>query len=258
MFHNIFETHAHYDEDCYAPTLHDTLLEQHRLGVQSIINCGFNIASSRRSVALAEHYAFVYAAVGVFPLEAEGLPENWQEEIESLARQPKVVAIGEIGLDYHSGKEKRDVQSNVFVRQMELARDMGLPIQVHTRDADADTIALLQTHKPRGLIHRFASSPKAGSAYLDLGMYLGIGCNITYPAFSHVLETVRSMPLERLVLETDSPFLPPAWMAGQITASDTIVYVAKAVAEARGDVSPQEVLNITCENASKLFLNGRA
>lgn len=258
MLHNIFETHAHYDEACYAPALHDILLEQRRRGVQSIINCGSSLASSRRCVALAEHYELIYAAVGVFPLEAEGLPKGWLEEIGSLAQQPKMVAIGEIGLDFHMGMGKRDIQSEVFVRQMELAKDMGLPIQVHTRDADADTIALLQAHRPRGLIHRFASSPKAGCAYLDLDMYLGIGCNITYPAFAHVLETVRSMPLERLVLETDSPFLPPAWMAGQISTSDMIVYVAEAVSEARGDVSPQEVLDITCENATKLFLKGGA
>lgn len=258
MLHNIFETHAHYDEACYAPALHDTLLEQSRRGVRAIINCGFNLASSRRSVALAEEYAFIYAAAGVFPLEAEGLPEGWLEEIGSLAQRPKVVAIGEIGLDFHMGTNKRELQAEVFIRQMELAKEMGLPIQVHTRDADADTIALLRAHRPQGLIHRFASPPKAGLAYLELGMYLGIGCNITYPAFAHVLETVRSMPLERLVLETDSPFLTPAWMEGQISTSDMIAHVAQAVSAARGDVSAQAVLDITCENATRLFLEGRA
>lgn len=258
MLANIFETHAHYDEACYAPSLHDTLLEQQRRGVRAIINCGFNLASSHRSVALAEQYAFIYAAVGVFPLEAEGLPQGWLEEIGSLARQPKVAAIGEIGLDYHLGMEKRDIQSQVFIRQMELAKDMGLPVQVHTRDADGDTIALLQAYRPKGLIHRFASPPEAGRTYLEMGMHLGIGCNITYPAFAHVLETVRSMPLERLVLETDSPFLSPAWMEGQISTSDMIAYVAEAISAARGDVSPQAVLDITCENAVSLFLKGGA
>lgn len=254
MLNHIFDTHAHYDETCFAPKLHETLLRQRARGVHAIINSGFDVPSSHRSVTLAESYPFIYAAVGVFPLAAEGLPEDWLEDISNLAQHAKAVAIGEIGLDYHMGMEKREIQSEVFIRQMELAKDMGLPIQVHTRDADSDTIALLGTHRPKGLIHRFASLPAAGRAYLELGMYLGIGCNITYPSFSHVLETVRSMPLERLVLETDAPFLSPAWMETETTTSDMIAYVAEAISKARGDISAQGVLDITCENATRLFL----
>lgn len=257
MLKHIFETHAHYDELCYAPDLDKVLAQQREKGVENIINCGFDLDSSRRSAALAARYPFIYAAVGVFPLSVQGLEPGWLEVLEALAAQPKVVAIGEIGLDYHEGRAQQAAQQAAFAQQIALAVRLGLPIQVHCRMAEADTMALLRTHRPQGLIHRFASDPASGKKFLDLGLYLGIGCNITYPAFAHVLDTVRAMPLDRLVLETDSPFLPPAWLAGQISTSAMIADVAVAIAAARGDVTPQQVLDRTAENAAALFLRGQ-
>ena len=250
---NIFDTHAHYDEDCFAPNLEQVLTAQQKAGVAAIINCGFHLPSSLRSVALAEQYAFVFAAVGVFPLEAAALPADWLETIRALAANAQVVAIGEIGLDYHAGTAEKDIQAEVFRAQLRLAAQLQLPVQVHTRDADEDTILILRNHLPNGLIHRFASPPRVGRAYLELGLSLGIGCNITYPEFAYVLDTVRTMPLEQLVLETDSPFLPPARLAGQISTSDMIADVAKVIAKTRGDCTPQELLDITCANALRLF-----
>ncbi len=253
MYRNLFETHAHYDEGCYAPHLDRVLREQREKGVSHIINCGSDVASSRRSVELAARYDLICAAVGVFPLSVGDLQEGWLEEIRALSMVEKVVAIGEIGLDYHAGTADRDRQMAVFEAQLKLAGERELPIQIHDRDADADTINLVEKHRPRGMIHRFASPPQAGRAFLELGMHLGIGPNITYPEFAHVLETVRTMPLELLVLETDSPFLPPARLAGQISTSVMIGEVAGVIARVRGDCTPQEVLDLTCSNAKKLF-----
>jgi len=253
MYRNILESHAHYDEKCYAPNLVQVLEEQRQKGVCCIINSGSDVGSSHRSVELARRFDMVYAAVGVFPLAVENLPADWLEEIRTLSMKEKVVAIGEIGLDYHAGTGLREQQIAVFEAQLELAKERNLPIQIHDRDADADTIALVKKHRPRGMVHRFASSPQVGRAFLELGMHLGIGPNITYPEFAHVLETVRAMPLERLVLETDSPFLPPARLAGQISTSDMIGEVAETIAKVRGDCTPQEVLDLACENARRLF-----
>ena len=253
MYRNLFESHAHYDEGCYAPHLDRVLKEQGQKGVSHIINCGSDVASSRRSVELAARYDLIYAAVGVFPLSAGDLQEGWLEEIRALSKAEKVVAIGEIGLDYHAGTKDRDRQVEVFEAQLKLAGERGLPIQIHDREADADTIALVEKHRPRGMVHRFASPPQAGRAFLELGMHLGIGPNITYPEFAHVLETVRTMPLELLVLETDSPFLPPARLAGQISTSDMMGEVAETIAKVRGDCTPQELLDLTCSNAKRLF-----
>ena len=253
MYRNLFESHAHYDEGCYAPHLDRVLKEQGQKGVSHIINCGSDIASSRRSVELAAQYDLIYAAVGVFPLSAGDLQEGWLEKIHALSMAEKVVAIGEIGLDYHAGTADRDRQVEVFEAQLKLAGERGLPIQIHDREADADTIALVEKHRPRGMVHRFASPPQAGRAFLELGMHLGIGPNITYPEFAHVLETVRTMPLELLVLETDSPFLPPARLAGQISTSDMMGEVAETIAKVRGDCTPQELLDLTCSNAKRLF-----
>ncbi len=257
MPEHIFDTHAHYDDGCFADNLAEVLATQRQNSVEAVINCGYNVPSSKAGVALAKRYGFLSAAVGVFPLEAAMVPPGWLGDIRALAGMPKVVAIGEIGLDYHAGTDTRALQVDVFTRQLELAAELSLPVQVHTRDADADTITLLEQHRPKGVIHRFASPPEAGKAYLALGLSLAIGPNITYPEFPHVRDTVRAMPLERLVLETDAPFLPPAGMEDVPATSDMLVHVAKTIAALRGGgMTPQAVLDITCENAKRLFWRG--
>ncbi len=254
MFGNIFDIHAHYDDPCFAENLSDILLAQRRCGVEAIINCGYHLPSSRASAELAARHNFIYAAVGVFPLEAAHAPSGWLAAIRTLAGQPRVVAIGEVGLDYHIDTHDRAVQIDLFEQQLQLAAELNLPVQVHTRDADKDTLHLLSQHRPRGVIHRFASGFEAGRAYLGLGLALSIGPNITYPSFSHVQDTVRAMPLEKLVLETDAPFLAPFGIEENPVASDVIIHVANVIANIKKDITTQQILNISYQNAKNLFL----
>ena len=181
---------------------------QHAAGVKLIINSGSSVPSSRRSVELARKWDFVLASVGVFPLEAYTVEEGWLAQIEAMAKDPRVVAIGEIGLDYFQPDADRETQKKVFAPQLELAKRLSLPVVIHDRDADEDMLAMLGENPGPGMIHRFFSKAEYGFAFLDKGLYLGIGPAITYSNADHLIEVVRKMPLDQLVLETDCPWLP--------------------------------------------------
>lgn len=254
MYRNIFETHAHYDEACYAGRLPQVLNAQREAGVTHIINASSSIPSAKRAVALARAYDFVYAAVGVYPLEAAAAPGGWLQEVERLAGAEKVACIGEIGLDYHEPAAERAAQRRVFCAQLALAGRLGMPVQIHSRDADADMLAILREYRPaRAVIHRFSSPPDYGAAFLSLGCCLSFCCAVTYPEWAFLLETARAMPLEQMVLETDAPFLAPAHLAGQTATSEMIAFVAARIASVRPGCSPQDILDVTCENAQRLF-----
>ncbi len=249
----IFDTHAHYDEQCFTKNLPDILDNQLKNGVSHIINCGSSVPSSIRSVNLAKKYDFVYAAVGVFPLEVDNLEPNWLDEITCLCKEKKVVAVGEIGLDYFNKDNDRVTQQKVFRLQLELAQRLNLPVQIHDRDADADTIKLVEEFKPKGLVHRFFSPVEAAKRFIELGLYLGIGCAVTYSYGELLIPTLKEMPLEMLVLETDCPFLPPSHLEGKDATSDMLVFAAERIAQIRGDVTAQQIVDITRENACRLY-----
>lgn len=257
MLHGIFDTHAHYDDPCFAGRLDAVLAAQRAAGVETILNIGSDLPSSAASAALAAAQPMMVAAVGVFPLSCAGLPANWLTELEALAARPKVVAIGEIGLDYHKKDADRDTQKAVFSAQLALAARLGLPVEIHDREADPDMLALLRTARPAGEIHRFFGTPDYGRAYLALGLSLAIGPEITYPTGAHILETVRTMPMERMLLETDAPFLPVADRAGEKADSAMLIPVAQQIAALRG-ISAQQVVDCTRDNARRLFGLGRS
>ncbi len=203
---------------------------------------------------LSETYSFIYSTVGIYPLEVEDLPEDWPEQIESLAKKPKVVAIGEIGLDYHEVVADRATQRKVFCRQIELAQKLNLPIQIHDREANEDVLAILREYRPpKIMLHRYSALPRYTEAFLDLGCYLSFCCSITYPEWAYLKDVAQETPSEKLVLETDSPFLAPYHMYGEISNSDMIAFVAEEIAKVRHACSAQEVIDLAYQNAKRFF-----
>ena len=255
MLTRIFETHAHMDSPCYAGDLDAVMNKQKELGVNGIITSGSELPSSKRSVELADKYDFVYATVGIYPNESANLPEDYIEQLRTMAKNSsKVVAIGEIGMDYgFEGHPDPAIQEKCFREQLELAIELDLPVVIHDRDADEDTLRIIKDYNIRGEIHRIFSPVEYANAFMEYGLYVAVGPQITYPNSECLVEMVKTMPLDKLLLETDAPFLPPAALAGQDAYPDMISYVAEEIARIRGDVTAQQVLDIAYANAKALY-----
>ena len=250
---HLTDVHTHYDEAVFDGCRRETLLRMREKGLCAIINSGSDLPSSRRSLALAEEYDFIWASVGVFPLCAAAAPQGWLAEIEAMAAHPRAVAIGEIGLDYRLPETDKAVQKAVFLPQLELAQRLDMPVVIHDCLADEDVLTALEQYPARAMIHRFFSGLEYGRRFLEKGVFLGIGPAITYPDAGELIQLVREMPLSLLLLETDCPFLPPCRLEGETATSDMLEDVVQAVAQARGDVTPQQVADIARENAMRLF-----
>ena len=264
----IFDTHAHYDDTAFDGDRDSLLSSMAAGGVAAICNAGSTLASSRTSLELAERYDFIYAAVGIHPDEIGELNEETFAELCRLAAHPKAVAVGEIGLDYYvpdflredpdyvddkdqAGREK---QQYWFIRQLELARQLGKPVVIHSRDAAKDTMDLIRD-KADGLtldIHCYSYSPEQARAYLDMGHYLGIGGVLTFKNSRKLKEVVAMMPEERILLETDCPYLAPVPFRGKRNSSLNLPYVVKAIAELKG-MSEGRVLAVTWDNACRFY-----
>lgn len=253
-YSHIVDTHAHYDDRRFDGLLDDVFECQRLAGVECIINNAADLKGAEASVRLAEQYDFVYAAVGVHPEAAGDLPADWLARLEALSHHPKVVAIGEIGLDYHYDEPGRDVQQAVFREQLALAKRLGLPVEIHDRDAHGDVLDILRETRPQGCLHRFSGSPEMAREIVKLGMYLGIGGALTYKNSKKEAATVAEIPLEWLILETDCPYLAPAGYRGRTCTSDMISLVAEKIADLKGGgLTVQAVLDATRDNAKRLF-----
>lgn len=255
----IFDSHAHYNDGSFDQDREEVFLHLQNNGVCGVINVGCDAESSYRSIALARKYPFVYAAVGIHPeMAGEVIPEldsdnlSWLGEIELLLDAEKVVAVGEIGLDYHYGVEYRAAQKILFAQQLSLAKRAGFPVIIHSRDATADTLALLREHRPTGVLHCFGGSVETAEEVLSLGMYVGLTGLVTFPNAKKVKEVAAMLPLDRLLLETDCPYMAPVPYRGKRTTSDMIAQTASVIAEIRG-ISPQEVVDAARENTMRLF-----
>lgn len=252
MYNNIFDSHAHYTDKAFNEDRENMLGSLKESGVCGIINCGADIESSVSSVDLASKYDYIYAACGIHPEEADKTPENYIDILRDLAKNEKCVAIGEIGLDYYWRQDTKDLQKELFEKQILLSKELDLPIIVHDREAHGDTMEILKKHRPKGVLHCFSGSPETATEVLKLGMYIGLGGALTFKNARKAVEVAQMLPLDRLLLETDCPYMAPVPMRGKRNNSGYIPFIAEKVAEIKG-IDPQSVLDVTTENTKRLF-----
>lgn len=252
MYKNIFDTHAHYDDSRFDEDRDELLSSLYSKGVTNIINCGCDLKSSLTTLSLAEKYDFIYAALGVHAHEAEEATESDLKAIEELYKNNKVVAVGEIGLDYHYDFSPRERQIEVFERQLILANELQLPVIVHDRESHEDTMKLLKKYRPKGVVHCFSGSVEMAKEVVKLGMYIGLGGAVTFKNARKPIEVAEYLPLEYLLLETDAPYMTPVPFRGQRCGSAHITYTAEKIAEVKG-LDTQELIDKCNENARKLF-----
>ncbi|MDU7339062.1 MAG: TatD family hydrolase [Clostridium sp.] len=249
----IFDSHAHYDDEAFAGDRDELLHRLPEQGICNIVSMGADYDGCRGALELASRYTYIYAAVGIHPENVAGLPADYLSQLEEWAKNPKVVAIGEIGLDYHyDDMAPRDVQRKIFEDQILLAKSRNLPIVVHDREAHGDTMEILSRHKPRGVVHCFSGSVEMMREVVKLGMYIGLGGVVTFKNARVAVEVAREVPLDRLLTETDAPYLAPEPFRGKRCDSSMIQYVAQRIAEIRG-ITAEEVLLAGRRNAEELF-----
>ena len=251
----IFETHAHYDDEVFNEDREQLLAGLPEKGIGRVINVGASIETTRTTLALAETYDYIYAAVGVHPSDIDGLNEETYSWLKEQTAHPKTVAVGEIGLDYYWDKENHEKQEYWFRRQIALAREEKLPMIIHSREAAADTLRVMKEEKSEeigGVIHCFSYSVEMAEEYLKMGFYLGIGGVVTFKNAKKIKEVVQMAPMERILLETDSPYLAPVPYRGKRNSSLYLPYVVQEIAELKG-ISEEEVIETTEKNAVRLF-----
>ncbi len=251
----IFDTHAHYDDEDFDGDREALFDDMRSKGVEYIVNIGASISSTKATLMLADRYPFIYGAAGVHPSETKELTLKDLEWLKKAAGHKKVVAIGEIGLDYYWPEPDRETQKKWFVRQLKLAEETGLPVVIHSRDAAKDTLDILKTwdaHKTKGVIHCFSYTWELAKEYLSMGYYFGIGGVLTFKNAKKLVEAVEYIPMEKILLETDCPYLAPEPFRGKRNRSDYIYYVADKLAELK-NISREEVLRITGDNARDFY-----
>ena len=253
----IFDSHAHYDDERFDADRDELLQRIHREGVEYIMTIGSDLASSRAACRLAERYDFIWFAAGIHPEQAGDAPADYREALKELAAHPKCRAIGEIGLDYYWAENPpRDFQQMVFRKQLALAEELELPVIVHDREAHGDSLSIIREFPAvTGVFHCFSGSPEMAEELLKRGWYLGFDGPITYKNARRAPEVAAITPLERMVVETDAPYLSPAPVRGRRNDSRYLPHVIAKLAEWKG-VTPEEMTRITCENGKRLFRLG--
>lgn len=250
-----FDTHAHLDDEKFGADRAEVIEGLPAAGIDTYVNVGADMQSSRESIRLAEKYPFVYAAVGVHPHDTDGMSEQDIKELAEMSRRPKVVAIGEIGLDYYYDNSMRENQKKWFYRQMQLSQQVNLPFIIHDRDAHGDCMDILRQFDVRrtgGVMHCFSGSPEMARELVKMGMYIAIGGSVTFKNAVKAVETVREIPIEYIVTETDSPYLSPVPLRGTRNTPANVRFVTEKIAEIKG-ISVSDAARITSENAKKLF-----
>lgn len=253
MLCNIFDSHAHYDDEAFSKDRDELLSELFNNTVCNVINVGADMKSSEESIKLANKYSQIYASVGAHPHCVSDLPENYIEIFSILAKNKKVVAIGEMGLDYHYDTTPKDMQKKYFEGQLILAQNLDLPAIIHTREATEDTLKILTKYKVKGTVHCFSESVETLKEVLKIGMYISLGGAVTFKNARKSLEVAYEVPIERLLLETDAPYMTPVPFRGKRCDSSMIKYTAEKIAEIKG-MSVEFLLEQTRTNAENLFL----
>ena len=250
-FSNIFDSHAHYDDAWFDDDREELLAALPSQGVCGVVNNAVDLKSAARAIEFAEKYDFFYAAVGFHPENLEDMPADYLDQIAALTRHPKVVAVGETGLDYH-WDIPRPLQKRVFEEQLRLSLDLKMPIVVHDREAHGDVFELLRKYKPKALVHCFSGSVELMREAVRLGSYISLGGVVTFKNARQSVEVAAEIPLDRLLLETDAPYMAPVPFRGKRNDSSKIVYAAEKIAALRG-MGVQELLNVTADNARRFY-----
>ncbi|HWQ29544.1 MAG TPA: TatD family hydrolase [Negativicutes bacterium] len=251
----LFDTHAHLDDERFDEDRDSVIAQCRQDGVDLILNAGSNMETSARAIALAGKYDFIYAAVGVHPHDASQMDQETAGALAVLAENKKVRAIGEIGLDYHYDLSPRDVQQKRFIEQIDLARQLRLPIIVHDREAHGDVMDIFKKSRIKevgGVLHSFSGSAEMAQECLRMGLYLSISGPVTFSNAKKTVEAVREIPLDMLLIETDSPYLTPVPHRGKRNYPGYVRFVAEKVAEIKG-ITFEEVAQKTMENGKRLF-----
>ncbi|MBM7557229.1 TatD family hydrolase [Halanaerobacter jeridensis] len=250
----LIDTHAHLDFDRFDEDRDQVIQNAYDVGIKKIINVGADMESSRNSVQLAKDYDFIYASVGMHPHDAADFNQECYDELKELAKNDKVIAIGEIGLDYHYDNSPRQRQQEVFKEQLKLAKELGLPVVIHSRDAKEDSLRILEEHAAdlTGVMHCYGYDLPTAKEVFELDFYLSFGGLITFNSTTSMQKMVKKLPLERIILETDAPYLTPEPHRGQRNESKYVKEVAEKMAEIK-NMSVSEVAEITTKNAEQLF-----
>ena len=256
MLKNIIDTHAHYNDDKFSEDRNTVLASLPEAGIVKIINCGTDVSSSAESRRLAESYDFMFFAAGVHPEDC-AKPENETDlgEIKKLLSHPKCVAVGEIGLDYYWQEVPRELQQKFFEAQLKMAKEADMPVIIHDREAHGNTMELLREYRPKGVLHCFSGSTETMREAVSLGLYIGLGGAVTFKNAKKAVAVAQEIPPDRLLLETDCPYMAPVPFRGKRNTSAYIPCVAEFLAALRG-VDPQALIDQTTENANRLFFGG--
>lgn len=248
-----FDSHAHYDDERFDEDREALLISLKEKGVDFVINVAADLKSAQSSIELAKKFNFIYAAVGVHPHEVEKLKEEDLNQIKKMAHSPKVVAIGEIGLDYYYDLSPRDVQRSWFKKQLQLAKELNLPVIIHSREASQETFdTVIESGIGQGVIHCFSGSSELAKEYVKRGFYIGIGGALTFKTAKKTVEVVKTIPIEHILIETDCPYLTPMPHRGKRNDSSYLQYVVEKISEIK-EISVEEVCHITTKNARDLF-----
>ncbi|HHW03538.1 MAG TPA: TatD family hydrolase [Thermoanaerobacterales bacterium] len=248
----LVDVHAHLDDKAFEPDRDEVVQKIKETGML-VINAGSDLGTSRFSLELSQKYDFIYACVGVHPHEAAKIPENYLEVLYRMSKEKKVVAIGEVGLDYYYDFSDKDTQKRVFMEQLALAKELDLPVVVHDREAHQDTLKILQeSGVKKGLMHCYSGSYELVGEFMKLGFYFSFGGTITFKNAKRPKEVVSKLPLDKILLETDCPYLTPEPYRGKRNDPTKVEIIAQALAELRG-ISKEEVEKITTANAQRLF-----
>lgn len=250
----LFDTHAHLDDEAFAPDREQLIEMLPKQGIQFLLNPGCSLESSRNAAALARQYSYIYAAVGSHPDAAQEVNDEVLEEYRSLCREnPKIKAIGEIGLDYHYEDNPRAVQQKAFRAQMALAQELDMPVIVHEREAHEDGMAIIREFpKVKGVFHCYSGSAEMARQLVELGWYIGFTGVLTFKNARKAVETAESIPLDRIVLETDCPYMSPEPFRGKRNDPSRLYRMAEKLAEIRG-LPVEEIHRITVENGQRLY-----
>lgn len=247
----IFDVHAHYDDNWFDEDREQLFQDMPQQGVAFIVNNSVDLKTAEIAKDYSEKYPYIYFTAGFHPENLENMPENYLDELKKYLAHPKCVAMGEIGLDYHWDIPK-DLQLRVFKEQLQCAKELDVPVIIHDREAHGDTMDILREYKPKGLMHCFSGSVEMMREVMKLGMYISLGGTVTFKNARHSVDCAREVPIDRLLLETDAPYLSPVPFRGKRNDSRNIKYVAEKIAEIRG-MKTEEILEITCENAKRFY-----